>query len=722
MTVRSDSGHRRSHGATFRSRASGAGLLGLVIWAAASLGACTRGTFHWPFSGGAPGGTRGYILISIDTLRADHLGCYGHDRDTSPFIDSLAARGALFENAYAQLPGTLPSHMSIFTGLYPAEHGVYPPRGVLSKQIKTLPEMLSAHGFRTAGHTEGGYVHGSYGFARGFAEFSDKSYKVECDVERTLARGLDFLGRVGDRERFFLFLHSYAVHDPYPDVRSPDVYHFPMKTYGKPFWPGDPPEGSLEPTGPHLKELNRLGAMPRGEVLDYYRAVYDAQIRYFDDLLRDFFVQLEELDLSDDLTVVLTSDHGEEFAEHGRLLHQQVYRETLHVPLIVIHPDLDAGRRIPELVESIDIAPTLLELAGIEPPSPVSGRSLLSLLAGSVVPGPREAYAEGMENAERTLLRQTDDGIHQLVWWPRSGPEPGRWMSRELSFDTRGEELVVEVESFHRPRRLEVLVDGEPVAGAGLELPKEEGGIWVSRSVAFDHPGEQVRFVLQSFHRPRLIEIFVGEEKLAEVPRVRARRQGPGKGEAGAKAGSRPGEVRIGIRPVVVEFTLPAGSRPALSLRTDGCDVPAELGPSTDRRCLAFQILEHEPIDRVREVSPQVVVTPEPWTLHLDLPHGGKKRVTFRVDSCDVPAELGLSDDPRCLSLRLSIPEVWDVELFDSVRDPQQASDLSALRPDLSEAMLRALNRYRFEPAARSESGELPPELEERLRALGYLP
>ncbi len=675
-----------------------------------------------PAFGGALDGTRGYILISIDTLRADHLGCYGHDRDTSPFIDSLAARGALFENAYAQLPGTLPSHMSIFTGLYPAEHGVYPPDGVLSQQIKTLPEMLSAHGFRTAGHTEGGYVHGSYGFARGFAEFSDESYEVECDIERTLARGMGFLEDLDENERWFLFLHTYTVHDPYPDVRSPDGYHFPIKTYGKPFWPGGPPEDSVEPTGPHLAELNRRDVMPGAEVLDYYRAAYDAQIRYLDDLLRDFFVGLEDLGLADDVTVVLTSDHGEEFAEHGRLLHEQVYRETLHVPLIVVHPDLKSGRRIPELVQSIDIAPTILELAGAEQPAPVSGRSLLPLLAGSAPVGPREAYAEGVMNAERTIVRQTDDGVHQLVWRPQDFNEQGRWMSRELSFDTVEKELVVQIESFHQPRHLEVEVNGEPVAAAEIELPVEAGGIWVSRAVAFDHPGGPVRLALQSFHRPRWIEIHRGQEKLTEVPRVRARRESGGDREAGASTVSRPGEARIDTRPVVVEFTLPAGSRHALRLRTDGCDVPAELGRSTDRRCLAFQILEHGGIDRARELSPWALITPEAQTLRLDLPQAGKKRVTLRADSCGVPAELGLSDDPRCLSFRLSLSELWHIELFDTTRDPDQASDLSSARSDLSLPMLRALNRYRFEPVAPPESRPLDPELVERLRALGYLP
>ncbi len=666
-------------------------LLGLGLLAAIAGSACT----------GPPAATRGYVLISIDTLRADRLGCYGHERDTSPFIDSLAARGVLFENAYVQLPGTLPSHMSIFTGLYPAEHGVYPPNGVLSKRITTLPELFSVHGFRTAGHTEGGYMHGAFGFARGFDEFSDESWKVEDDIERTLARGIEFLEGLAPQDRFLLFLHTYAVHDPYPDVRSPDAQYFDFSAYLEPYWPDDPPADSVEPTGPRLAELNRRREVPNEEVLAYYRAAYDAQIRYVDDRLRDFFGRLEDLGLADDVTLVLTSDHGEEFAEHGQMLHEQVFRETLHVPLIVVHPDFAAGRRVEEVVQSIDIAPTLKELAGIESSWRVSGRSLVPLLTGDAPEDPVDAYAEGLGKDERTLIRRTEDGVHQLVWWPRSLADQGGWMSREISFDTFAERLDVRIESFHRARSLEVEVDGETLDAAGLKLPVEKGGAWISRAAALDPPGEQIRLDLQSFHRPRLVEIAAGRQKLTET--------------------------RVGTDPVVIDLTMPAGASGSVSLRADGCDVPAELGLSSDRRCLGFQIRNAGQFERIRELARPILVPPETRTLLLNLPGRGKKRVALRAGSCDVPAELSPSDDRRCLSFRLSLDDsspldLWHVELYDNLRDPRQTADLSSERPDLSLPMLRALARYRTEPLAPAESGSLTPELEERLRALGYLP
>src|SRR5690242_11731876 len=132
-----------------------------------------------------PRSTRGYILISIDTLRADHLGLYGYPKPTSPFLDSLARRATVFDEAYSQFPSTLVSHMSMFTGLYPREHGVFPPNAVLSEKIETLPEVFQRNGFRTAGFTEGGYVSGRYGFRRGFDQFVSRDRDRHRMVEAT---------------------------------------------------------------------------------------------------------------------------------------------------------------------------------------------------------------------------------------------------------------------------------------------------------------------------------------------------------------------------------------------------------------------------------------------------------------------------------------------------------------------------------------------------------
>ncbi len=422
--------------------------------------------------------TRGYILISIDTLRADHLGCYGYRRDTSPFLDSLAARGTLFENALVQLPGTLPSHMSIFTGLYPAEHGVYPPYGVLSPEIATLPEIFQRNGFTTIGFTGGGYTAGGYGFARGFDQFSDDVDDLSADDLSTEAgitfeQGLEALAWLAADEPFFLFLHTYSVHDPYD----------PPEPHRSLFWHGEAPD-TFEPTGANLNAVNRGTLSVTPDAVDYFEALYDAGIHYVDQVLAEFFAGLEELGLADQVTVVITSDHGEEFLDHGQLVHEQIYDENLHVPLIVLSPGLEGGRRVASLVESIDLAPTLYGLAAIPPPEGLSGRSLVAVLTGARG-GVRDfAYAESADGWARTLYRSSGDGLHQLLRYQPIPMSDGLWVSRRLGFDTTAEELRFDAVSYYRPRTVAVAIEGSPLTTlelgtswtpVRLELPAKRG-------------------------------------------------------------------------------------------------------------------------------------------------------------------------------------------------------------------------------------------------------
>lgn len=390
---------------------------------------------------------RGILLISLDTLRADHLGAYGYDLETTPFLDELAKRSVIFEQAYVPLPGTLPSHMSLFTSLYPLEHGTILPESVLSAEIPTLPEIFQRGGFRTGGFVEGGYVSGRYGFSRGFDEFIDENQKIEDDIERTLGHGLDFLRKVGEDEKFFLFLHSYAVHDPY----------FPKQEYLDMFWQGEAPATAVRATGPELVAVNNSGREVPGDELRYYRALYDAQIRYVDDLLRGFFAELEALGVLDDTLVVITSDHGEEFHEHGALLHSQAYRETLHVPLFVVWKGFEP-RRIESVVENLDIAPTLYEITGVQGPETLSGHSLLPVLEGGECVDCKEAYSQNHSLAKRVLFQSDERGMFQL----RVLGVEDTWIPGEITFDHFGQKLSFKAQSFHQPRTLQVLADGEP--------------------------------------------------------------------------------------------------------------------------------------------------------------------------------------------------------------------------------------------------------------------
>lgn len=437
-----------------------------------------------------PAPARGVVLLSIDTLRADHLGCYGYPLATSPFLDSLAARGTLFEAAYVQLPGTLPSHMSMLTGLYPEEHGVRPPDGVLPEDIPLLAEILQRAGFATAGHTEGGYVDGSYGFSRGFAEFSDAA------DGGILTRARQFLaGR--DRSRpFFLFLHTYAVHDPY----------FPTAEALADFWPRPHPE-TPAPTGPNLVDFNRGRWTMSQEALDFYRASYDASIRDFDGELRAFFEEMEPRGLLDDTVVIVTSDHGEEFREHGKMVHEQVYPETLHVPLLILDPRRPGPRRIPAIVQGVDTMPTVLELLGVPVPAGISGRSLVPWLGAETTTQPERAFSVDVGGRVRTLVQ--DERASRWMLRVEEAPQQ-KFIASPVEIDSFGRPMRVEIRSFYAPRRLRVEVDGKLRLEHDLDPDRWD---WLDVPVAADE--HRVRFVAESCTVPAEVGVAADRNCLA---------------------------------------------------------------------------------------------------------------------------------------------------------------------------------------------------------------
>ncbi|HWM95329.1 MAG TPA: sulfatase [Thermoanaerobaculia bacterium] len=401
-----------------------------------------------------PRATRGYIVISIDTLRADHLGCYGYSKPTSPFLDSLAKRGTLFEEAYAQFPSTLVSHMSMLTGLHPREHGVFPPNAVLSPEVELLPEVFQRHGFRTAGFTEGGFMSGRFGFRRGFDVFHARDRNRNRPLEGTFRRGIDFLEGLKKEDRFLLFLHTYAVHAPY-DAPEP---------YQQQFWQGPPPPGSIPATGPALTRQNALGEPLPQPAVDWLTASYDAGIRQTDEVIQRFFKDLERLGLAEDVTVVVTSDHGEELQDHGRFNHTQLYREVLRVPLLVIHPDHRTAIRHEGVVQLVDLAPTLYELARLNPKGKPTGASLARLLGRPSPPRPGTAWADNT-GGERALYRGQREDLESLLVFD---PPAEEWISRRVALDATGNELAFEARSFEEPRRLAIRQGDEVLSEISL--------------------------------------------------------------------------------------------------------------------------------------------------------------------------------------------------------------------------------------------------------------
>jgi len=311
------------------------------------------------------------VLISIDTLAADHLGLYGYPRETSPNLDRYAENAIVFENAYSTAPKTPESHMSMFTSLYPSVHGVFtiddPTRlRALGDSVRTLPEILAQNGYATVGFHAGGYLDAQFGFGRGFGAYRKGEQR----------RAEEWLWRNAAKGRFFLFFHTYRVHDPYtpkppfdrrfdPDYAGPIVHDLSTleqmvdstrwADYSAAFW----------------KAVDKSDPREVAHVV----ALYDAAIAEMD---AELVGLLNAIDRHAPRTIVIIlSDHGEEFGEHAMFTHSQLYGETLHVPLIIRHPDRKRGERIADRVSLIDLAPTVLDLLSIPPDEQFQGRSLL---------------------------------------------------------------------------------------------------------------------------------------------------------------------------------------------------------------------------------------------------------------------------------------------------------------------------------------------------------
>jgi arylsulfatase A-like enzyme len=331
------------------------------------------------------------ILISIDTLGAGHMGAYGYPRDTTPFLDSFARQGVLFESFVASATSTGPSHMSIMTSLRPSRHGATKQLRPLTAPVPTLAEWLRSHGFATAASTENAVLSRVRGFGRGFDEYAESKsidfLRHSGEIEATFAKGKTWLER-NRNVPAFLFLHTYQVHAPY---RPPAAYAS--------LFEGD----ALE------------DASGAGEARD----AYDREIRYVDDQVRDLVAWLRGEELLDDTLLVLTSDHGEEFREHGSMGHGALpHEQVVRVPLLMHGPGVPRGLRVRSLASHLDLLPTILELLGVQVPDHVQGRSLVSLLGddeSAWEPAPAYSEAWSLPRRYRAPAIAVRMGQHKLM-------------------------------------------------------------------------------------------------------------------------------------------------------------------------------------------------------------------------------------------------------------------------------------------------------------------
>lgn len=388
------------------------GLVLAVVGLACSIPACARR------DASPDRQIRNVILISADTLRADHLNCYGYrHRRTSPNVDALARDGIVFENHISASPWTTPSHMSLFTSLYPTAHGVTQSfeelvsnvlgRGTfntLGEGLTTLSEVLQAEGYATAAFTGGGPMDPGIGFGRGFASYDTSMYKID---EVNMGAVLSWI-RQNSGTPFFLFWHSFEVHAPYLHTDFLEQVLSPEQTtpISRKF---DQLREGLVDSSPELMErqgliaaasrfLRQSGAMNR-EVTE---ALYDGGIVSFDRYLGELVQLLRDVGLYDRSLIIVTSDHGEEFADHSRLIFDahghSVYEELVRVPLIIKLPDQrHAGTRIDAVVRNIDVMPTVLRELSISPRvNHMQGMPLQPLWESSQPSSPRLAFSEAL--------------------------------------------------------------------------------------------------------------------------------------------------------------------------------------------------------------------------------------------------------------------------------------------------------------------------------------
>jgi len=325
------------------------------------------------------------LLISIDALRADHLGAWGAERDTSPFLDGLAAQGIRFSNAFVNTHGTPPSHTTMLSSLYQETHrvGVAPdpettPPLAVPAGVEMVQEILAGRGWATVGVTGGAYTGAEFGFARGFQVFSDHPR----DVDRGRQVLVDSLREILPSGRpVFAFFHTYEVHSPY---RSPPEYD---GLFGV-------DECRVATTSKALLELfGTAGKVLDTKDFECLGIHYDRGIRYTDDTLRRLADDLGAMGFLDNALVIVTADHGEEFGDHGRVLHRgTLYEELIHVPLIVWRSGMAEGWVDDSLASTVDIAPTMLAAAGIEAPPIMEGRNLL--VANQTPPARQRVFSQ----------------------------------------------------------------------------------------------------------------------------------------------------------------------------------------------------------------------------------------------------------------------------------------------------------------------------------------
>lgn len=352
---------------------------------------------------GRPDPPQSVFLITLDTLRADHLGAWGYRRDVSPFLDELARRSTVFTRVYASSSHTAPCHASLFTGLEPAQHRLLQNGEELDPRILTVAEIFRRRGYRTAAFSTTGFLEG---LRSGFEHFSAR--KKFFPAREIVDEALGWLAERAPEEKVFVWIHLFDAHEWYhPDLVDPQAREELGRRRG--------PHG--EELVDYLTEQQKVPLdvwRSRAEMIDGFDR-YDAQIVAMDRQLRRLYDTLEETGLNQDAVWWVTADHGEGMGNHHFFGHgQYLYNEQIHVPLLVFAPGRDfPPARVDRLVRQVDAGPSLAALIGEDFKAqllPIEGRSLLPLLEDPTAPW--------MEMPAFSLRRPVDQHRRELGWEP----------------------------------------------------------------------------------------------------------------------------------------------------------------------------------------------------------------------------------------------------------------------------------------------------------------
>jgi arylsulfatase A-like enzyme len=395
-------------------------LAALVVMAAACRGRAPAPAAVTPRPAGHQ---RNVLLITIDTLRADHLGMYGYRRATSPHIDSLARRGMVFDRAFTFWPKTRASMICMMTGLYPSRNGYDSQHHELYSFNPTLASVLHDAGYATAAVVDNANVAASHGFSKGFESFrevwTDKNVKDEADGARAISAGaIRFVSDAPKDRPFFLWLHYVNPHAPYT----------PPAPFDTQFADADAGVGpELRPVTGFNGGVRKVWAVPGHTRLGYYVSQYDGEIAFTDAEVGRVLDALGASGRAEQTVILLASDHGESLGEHNYYFDHgaDLFDPCLRVPLIIVDPETKTRGRSEALASTLDIVPTLLDAVKVSYPPDLAGASLLPIVRGQDATPRKRLFAEN----DRGFVG-THDGRFKLVREPR----PAR---REALYDRK---------------------------------------------------------------------------------------------------------------------------------------------------------------------------------------------------------------------------------------------------------------------------------------------